>query len=88
MFCCWLQGWAIDPNEIEICTRGDGSLHSLGSGAYAKVLKAMRGGVQPVAVKVFPLIGPHGARGQQDFSREVSTACLLQYARLRVASSS
>ena len=33
-----LQGWAIDPNEIEICTRGDGSLHTLGAGAYAKVL--------------------------------------------------
>ena len=37
------------------------------------MLKAMRGGVQPVAVKVFPMIGPHAARGQQDFAREVST---------------
>ncbi len=32
------QGWAIDPNEIELCVRPDGSLHALGCGAYAKVL--------------------------------------------------
>ena len=36
------------------------------------MLKALRGGVQPVAVKVFPLVGPHAARSHQDFEREVS----------------
>ncbi len=81
-----LQGWAIDPNEIEICTRGDGSLHSLGAGAYAKVLKAMRGGVQPVAVKVFPLVGPHAAQCQEDFAREVrwSTCAVVSLAQPNV----
>ncbi len=32
-----LLGWVIDPADIEICRRADGSQHVLGSGSYGKV---------------------------------------------------
>ncbi|KAL4443807.1 hypothetical protein ABPG75_011544 [Micractinium tetrahymenae] len=47
-----LSDWEVSPNELEICRRPDGSLWQLGAGGYGRVYKAMRFGVQPVAVKV------------------------------------
>jgi len=49
-----LSDWEIREEDIEICRRPDGNLWHLGAGSYGQVFKAMRGGVQPVAVKVFP----------------------------------
>jgi Protein kinase domain len=45
--------WEVLPNEIEIMKRPDGSGADweLGRGAWGRVYKALRGGVQPVAVK-------------------------------------
>lgn len=41
----------MDPNDIEICKRADGSEWLLGSGSFAKVYKGLRSKVQEVAVK-------------------------------------
>ena len=45
--------WEVHPNELEILKRPDGSGTDweLGRGAWGRVYKALRGGVQPVAVK-------------------------------------
>ncbi|KAL3143486.1 hypothetical protein ABBQ38_002293 [Trebouxia sp. C0009 RCD-2024] len=47
-----------DAASLEICTRPDGSLWLLGEGACGQVYKALRNGVQDVAVKV--LAAPQG----------------------------
>lgn len=57
--------WLIDPAaciaaEVEICRRPDGSLWQLGAGGFGRVYKAMRFGVQPVAVKVLAVSGRSG----------------------------
>ncbi|KAK9786673.1 hypothetical protein WJX73_005253 [Symbiochloris irregularis] len=44
--------WLVEPEEITICKRPDGSNWELGSGAFGKVYKALRGGTTIVAVKV------------------------------------
>lgn len=41
----------MEPEELEILKRPDGSNWQLGTGAFGVVLKAKRAGVQPVAVK-------------------------------------
>ena len=43
--------WRIDPDSIKICTREDGSLWKLGSGAAGTVYKALLNDVDEVAVK-------------------------------------
>lgn len=59
---CLLQGvssdleqlpcdWHMEPEEVDILKRPDGSDWQLGAGAFGVVLKAKRAGVQPVAVK-------------------------------------
>ncbi|KAL3136950.1 hypothetical protein ABBQ32_006555 [Trebouxia sp. C0010 RCD-2024] len=49
------QPWDLDPAEITICKRSDGSDWVLGVGSFGQVVKGLRGGVQDVALKM--LIG-------------------------------
>ncbi|BDA51135.1 probable serine/threonine-protein kinase STY8 at C-terminar half [Coccomyxa sp. Obi] len=65
--------WEIDPDELEICRRPDGTEWELGSGASAKVYKAVRNGVQVVAVKIFTdqVTAEHQARYAEAFRREI-----------------
>ncbi|DBA72728.1 TPA: hypothetical protein ACH3X2_010124 [Trebouxia sp. C0005] len=49
------QPWDLDPAEITICKRPDGSDWVLGIGSFGQVVKGLRGGVQDVALKM--LIG-------------------------------
>lgn len=49
------QPWDLDPAEITVCKRPDGSDWVLGVGSFGQVVKGLRGGVQDVALKM--LIG-------------------------------
>lgn len=41
----------MDARDVEICRRPDGTEWVLGEGRYGKVYRAVKGGVQVVAVK-------------------------------------
>ena len=49
--------WEIDPSDVELMKRPDGSTWELGSGGFGRVYKALRNGAQVVAVKVIPVSG-------------------------------
>ncbi len=44
--------WEIRPESLQILQRPDGTQWELGKGGFGRVYKALRDGVQPVAVKV------------------------------------
>ncbi|GAB4822983.1 hypothetical protein N2152v2_010029 [Parachlorella kessleri] len=52
-------GWEIPWREIEILRAPDGSEWLLGEGRYGRVYKALKGGVQVVAVKKLNKVTPH-----------------------------
>lgn len=61
------------PEELQYLKRPDGSPWQLGSGGFGVVLKAKRGGVQPVAVKVLRSSGEAATLlGEAGFQREIS----------------
>lgn len=60
----------LQPEEIQILKRPDGTPWKLGSGSFGAVFRGLRDGVQPVAVKVVP--GVDDCRTKEDFWREVS----------------
>ncbi|KAI3430353.1 hypothetical protein D9Q98_004948 [Chlorella vulgaris] len=66
--------WHIPSEAIQILKRPDGSDWRIGSGGFGTVFKAMRNGVQPVAVKVIQAgAGEMQATMSDDeFAREVS----------------
>ena len=43
--------WELQPTEVALCRKGDGSPWSLGSGGFGEVFKGLRDGVDEVAVK-------------------------------------
>ncbi|CAK0785070.1 hypothetical protein CVIRNUC_008276 [Coccomyxa viridis] len=65
--------WEIDPDELEIARKPDGTEWRLGTGASAHVYKAIRNGVQVVAVKIFTdqVAGENQARYTEAFRREI-----------------
>lgn len=65
----WTDG-RVSAEEITIVLRPDGSPWLLGAGAYGRVYRALRDGVQPVAVKV--LTGMENSRRRDEFIREVT----------------
>ena len=65
--------WRLSPDELEFVARPDGTPWQLGAGGFGVVLKARRGGVQPVAVKVLrSSAGVAGRLQDATLSREIS----------------
>ncbi|KAI3425130.1 hypothetical protein D9Q98_008902 [Chlorella vulgaris] len=70
-----LSDWEILPDEIEILKRADGTDWQLGAGGFGTVYKAMRNGVQPVAVKVLGSVNSGlvlKSMTPSDFAHEIS----------------
>lgn len=64
--------WEVDPKDIEIMKRPDGSDWTLGQGGFGRVYKALRNGVQPVAVKILKVSGDKKNFSTSDFKREIA----------------
>ena len=50
--------WELDPGDVQICRKENGSLWSIGKGGFGVVYKAIMGGVDEVAVKVVHINSP------------------------------
>ena len=50
--------WELQPGDVHVCRRQDGSLWSLGKGGFGVVYKGIMGGVDEVAVKVVHVNSP------------------------------
>jgi hypothetical protein len=64
--------------EIEIMKRPDGSLWELGAGGFGRVFKAIRNGVQPVAVKVLVVSDGGHSSFLRPFAPFLTAECLGQ----------
>ncbi|GAB4815748.1 hypothetical protein N2152v2_002794 [Parachlorella kessleri] len=64
--------WEIRPEEIEIMKRPDGGDWELGSGGFGQVYKALRHGVQPVAVKIIMPRGDFGSPALLQARKEIA----------------
>ncbi|KAI7845368.1 hypothetical protein COHA_001075 [Chlorella ohadii] len=62
--------WSLQPEEVEICKRPDGSFWQLGTGAFGTCYKGLYHGQQLVAVKVLHRVEER--RRGEEFEREVA----------------
>ncbi|KAL4436406.1 hypothetical protein ABPG77_009968 [Micractinium sp. CCAP 211/92] len=62
--------WALQPEEVEICKRPDGTYWQLGTGAFGTCYKGLYHGQQLVAVKVLHRVEER--RRGEEFEREVA----------------
>ncbi|KAK9830253.1 hypothetical protein WJX72_010587 [[Myrmecia] bisecta] len=74
----FVHGWDIGTGNIEICRRPDGSEWVLGEGSFGMVYRAVRSGVQDVAVKVLTRADENQLR---QFSKEISILKSLSFDR-------
>ena len=70
--------WELQPEDVQICQRPDGSKWYLGRGGFGEVLKGLKDGVDEVAVKLIKM----SSRSQiavEQFKQEINTISMLRH---------
>lgn len=68
--------WELQPEDVEICRRPDGSKWCLGRGGFGEVLKGVKDGVDEVAVKLIKMSSPVAV---EQFKQEINTISMLRH---------
>ena len=68
--------WELQPEDVQICQRPDGSKWYLGRGGFGEVLKGLIDGVDEVAVKLIKMSSPIAV---EQFKHEINTISMLRH---------
>lgn len=68
--------WELQPEDVQICQRPDGSKWYLGRGGFGEVLKGLIDGVDEVAVKLIKMSSPIAV---EQFKQEINTISMLRH---------
>ena len=69
-------GWELQPEDVQICLRPDGTKWCLGRGGFGEVLKGLKDGVDEVAVKLIKMSSPVAV---EQFKQEINTISTLRH---------
>lgn len=68
--------WELQPEDVQICQRLDGTKWYLGRGGFGEVLKGVINGVDEVAVKLIKISSPVAV---EQFKHEIDTISMLRH---------
>lgn len=68
--------WELQPGDVQICHRPDGSKWHLGRGGFGEVFKGVIDGVDEVAVKLIKISSPVAV---EQFKQEINTISMLRH---------
>lgn len=68
--------WELQPSDVQICQRPDGSKWYLGRGGFGEVLKGLIDGVDEVAIKLIKMTSPTAV---EQFKQEINTISMLRH---------
>lgn len=68
--------WELQPEDVQICQRPDGSKWYLGRGGFGEVLKGLIDGVDEVAIKLIKMSSPVAV---EQFKQEINTISMLRH---------
>lgn len=71
-----VYSWELQPMDVQLCLRPDGSKWYLGRGGFGEVLKGIKDGVDEVAVKVIKMTSPIAV---EQFKQEINTISMLRH---------
>ena len=68
--------WELQPGDVQICQRPDGSKWYLGRGGFGEVFKGIKDGVDEIAIKVIKVSSPVVV---DQFKQEINTISMLRH---------
>ena len=68
--------WELQPGDVRICQRSDGSNWYLGRGGFGEVFKGIKDGVDEIAIKVIKVSSPIVV---EQFKQEINTISTLRH---------
>ena len=68
--------WELQPGDVQICQRPDGSNWYLGRGGFGEVFKGIKDGVDEIAIKVIKVSSPVVV---EQFKQEINTISTLRH---------